>query len=95
MIFANIYFNLPFLSLYIFDRVVTTHVEMMLGGFHHRVARWLMGKQPQRLPGDIWEQPPLGEVMMVEGLEEVETYINQIQFTVAQYIVMRPILELC
>ena len=72
------------------------HVEIILGGFHHRVARWLMEKQPQRLPDDIWEYPPpLGEAMREDGLEEVETYINQIQFTVAQYIVMRPILELC
>ena len=38
---------------------------------------------------------PLGEEMREDGLEEVETYINRIQFTVAQYIVMRPILELC
>ena len=36
---------------------MTTHAEMMLGGFHHRVARWLMGEQPRRLPDDRWEHP--------------------------------------
>ena len=38
---------------------------------------------------------PLGEGMMENGLEDVETCITQIQFTAAQYIVMRPILQLC
>ena len=41
------------------------------------------------------EVPPLGERMRDDGLEEVEKEITWIQFTVAQYIVMRPILELC
>ena len=81
--FANIYFNLPLLYLYIFDGVVTPHVERMLGGFHHRVARWLTGKQPQRLPA------PLREGMREDGLEDVETEITWIQFMVAQYIVMQ------
>ena len=41
-----------------FDRVVTPHIERMLGGFHHRVACWLTGNQTWRLPDDRREYPP-------------------------------------
>ena len=46
-----------------------------------------------------WVYTPLAEAMeeaMVEaGLQEVETYIACRQNTVAQYIVTRPIMDLC
>ena len=61
LFFANIYFNLPLLNIYIYDRVVTPHVERIMRGFHHRVARWLKGKQPWRLPDYRWKYPHWGK----------------------------------
>ena len=49
------------LYLYIFDRVVTPHVERILGGIHHRVTGCMQGKQCLRLLDDRWDNPSLGE----------------------------------
>ena len=75
--------------------VVNPHVGLMLGGFHHRVARKMTYKKHQRQTYGRWEYPPLGEVMRGEGLGKVEVYITQKQNTVAQYIATHMIMELC
>ena len=66
-----------------------------LGGFQHRVSQLTMGRQLWRHPDNIWEYPPLEEEIKEAGLEEVETYIPRRQNMVAQYIVTRPVIELC
>ena len=66
-----------------------------LGGFHHKVDRWLAGMQPSRDTEGRWVYPPLEELMMTVGLEEVETYVLHHQNTAAQYISTNLILELC
>ena len=42
-----------------------------------------------------WEYPPLETVMEEAGFEEMGAYFLKRQNTVAQYINMRPILDLC
>ena len=56
--FFQIYTSNVHCSIFLYDRVVTPHVEMIMRGFHHRVACWLTGKNPRRLPDDRWEYPP-------------------------------------
>ena len=64
-------------------------------GFHHRLSCQLTGKKPWRFPDGGWGDPPLGELVRQAGLEEVKTYITRRHNTFAQYIVTRPIMELC
>ena len=66
-----------------------------LGSFQHRVARRLTRRQPRRRRDGIWEYPPLEEAMLETGFEGIRTYITSNQNTVAQYIMTRPILDLC
>ena len=42
-----------------------------------------------------WYYPPLETVMQDEGFEDIGEYVLKRQNTVAQYIVTRPILDLC
>ena len=56
--------------------VATPHIGRMLGGFHHRVALRLIGKQPQMSPYGGWDSPPPhrgGEEIREAVLEEVDT----------------------
>ena len=42
-----------------------------------------------------WDHPPLAAAMTEAGFEDIGTYVTRRQNTVAQYIVTRPILDLC
>ena len=42
-----------------------------------------------------WYYPPLAEAMAEAGFEEIGKYVTRSQNTVAQYILMRPIMDLC
>ena len=75
--------------------VLTPHMIRTMRGFQHRVARWMMGKQPWQLPGGGWDHPPLEEAMWEVGLEEVEEYIMQRQNTVIKYNATHPVLDQC
>ena len=45
--------------------------------------------------GGGWEYPPLAAAMEGAGFEDIGVCIKKRQNTVAQYIVTRPILDLC
>ena len=75
--------------------VLTPRMQRVLGGFHHIVARKLTRQQPQKVWDVGWVYPPLEDVMVEAGLQEVETYVSHHQNTVAQYIATRPIMDLC
>ena len=75
--------------------VMNPHIGSVFGISHHRVDRRLTGRQPQQVRYSLWTYPPLEYVMVVVGLEEVVTYILCLQNTVAQFIVTRPIMNLC
>ena len=74
--------------------VATPHIKRILGGFHHRVARWISGKIPRRREEGVGEYPPLEYAMRVSGLEEIETYISRRKNKVAKYIATHPIMNL-
>ena len=70
-------------------------MQRVLGGFHHRVAHRLTGQKPQKVCYGGWVYLILEDAMAEAGLQEVETYVSRRQNTVAQYIVNRPIMDLC
>ena len=48
--------------------VMTPHMKRVLGGFHHRVARRMMGQKPQKGRGGGWVFPLLEYAMVEAGL---------------------------
>ena len=57
--------------------VVTPCIKRILRGFHHRLARWILGNIPLQRAEGILEYPPLGDAVRADGLEEIETYISR------------------
>ena len=68
---------------------MTPRIGRVLGIFHHRVERKLMGRQPQRGQDGVWVYPPLLEDA---GFQEVETYVSHHQNKVAHIIANTPIM---
>ena len=71
------------------------HIRRVLGGLHDRVALRMMGRQPRQWRYGVWTYPPLEDVMAEMGIQEVETYVSRNQKIVTQFIVTRPIMDLC
>ena len=69
-------------------------MERALRSFIHGAARRITGRQPQRGWDGNWFYPSLVGAMKEAGFTEVRTSINRRQNTVAQYIAMRPLLDL-
>ena len=76
-------------------QAVLIFVSGSLGGFHHRVERYIMGKQPWKLANGRWYYLPLEEATRVAGLEEMDTYTYRSHNTVAQFIETRNLFYLC
>ena len=75
--------------------VLTPMMERDLDSFHNGDACRITGRQP-RIGGDgSYAQPPLKEAMREAGFEGIRQPITRRQNTVAQYIAMRTILDLC
>ena len=70
-------------------------MQRVLGVLQHRVTHKLMGRKPWkgRYGGRFY--PPLEDEMAEAGLQKVETYVSRRQNTVEQYILTRPIMDLC
>ena len=66
-----------------------------LGFFHNKVIQRLTGQMPHRRVDRVSKYPPLGDVMVTAGLQDIETYIYRRQNTVTQYIVTRTIMDMC
>ena len=75
--------------------VLTPRIERALESFMHRAARSITGRQPQRGWDGKWYYPSLQVAMREAGFIEIRESITRRQNTVAQYIVTRPILDLC
>ena len=75
--------------------VMTPRIGRVLGGFHHRVARRLTGRQPRQVREIVWVYPPLEDAMTEAGFQDVDTYVSRRHNTVAQFIATRPIMDLC
>ena len=75
--------------------VLTTIIERTLDSFIHEAARWITGRQPRRGWDGKCSYPSLEGAMREAGFKDIRTSITNRQNTVAQYISMRPLLELC
>ena len=71
------------------------HMERALGSFQHRFPRRIARSQTRRKGEGRWEYPPLVAATEEAGFEEIGVYITRRQNMVAQYIAIRPILNLC
>ena len=70
-------------------------MEKAMSGFIYGAARRLTGRQARKGINGKWYYPSLASAMKEAGLTEVGTSILNRQNTVAQYIAMRPLLDLC
>ena len=75
--------------------VMTPCMEWELGIFQRRGVQHITGRQPRRHTEGGWDYPPLVTAMEEAVFEEIGVYILKRQNKVAQYISMRPILDLC
>ena len=75
--------------------VMSPRIGKTLGGFHHRVVRILTRWNPKKRLDVTWGYPPLTEVILYAGIQEVDTYIARRQNTVTQFIATSPIMDLC
>ena len=75
--------------------VVSPRMERALNSFIHGAARRITGRHPQRGWDGKWFYPYLEGATKEAGFTDVRTSINRRQNTVAQYIAMRPLLDLC
>ena len=73
----------------------TLRMQRVLGGFHHRVACKLTGRQPWKGRNGGWVSPPLEDEMTEAGLQEVENYVSRRQNTEEKYIATIPIMDMC
>ena len=70
-------------------------MEQALSTFLHGAARRLTGRQPRREKDGDWHYPSLEGAMQEAGLTDIRTSIMRSHNTVAQYIVTRPLLDMC
>ena len=75
--------------------LLTPRLEKSLEGFHHGVVWRMAGMVPKRQHGVTWVYISIGEDLAMLGVKEIGVYIARCQNTVAQYIVTRPIMDLC
>ena len=75
--------------------VLTPQIERALDSFIHGDARRITGRQPQIGWDGKWYYPSLVGAMKEAGFTEIMKSITNRQNTVAQYIVTRPLLDLC
>ena len=78
--------------------VLTARMENSLDSFQSRVAQNLTGRQLRLRKGvkdRTWYYPSLAGAMKEVGIVRIRTSILRRQNTVAQFIVTRPILDLC
>ena len=75
--------------------VVSPMMERALSAFIHGAASRLTGRQPRKGRDGKWYYPSPEGAMKEAGLTDVRTSMNRRENTVAHYIDMRPLLEIC
>ena len=64
-------------------------------GFHIRAAWRMTGLRPEKNPDGSWSYPRSEDVLDAAGLHTIAHYMDVRRQTVANFIVNRPIWELC
>ena len=73
--------------LYVMIRMVeSTHVGFLFN---------ITGKRLRRQADGLWETPAAKEVLQTVGIQSSATYIGTWQATVAKWVALRPLLEVC
>ena len=75
--------------------VLMPRIERALDSFMHGAARRIMGRQPQRGWGGKWSYPSLEGATKEAEFKKIRESITNRQNTVAQYITIQPLLDLC
>jgi hypothetical protein len=66
-----------------------------LEGFHIHAAWRMSGMRPEKKPDGSWSYPRSKDVLEAAGLQTIAHYMDVRRQTVANFIVSRPIWELC
>jgi hypothetical protein len=66
-----------------------------LEGFHIRAAWRMSGLRPEKKPNGSWSYPRSKDVLDAASLQTITNYMDVRRQTVANFIVNRPIWELC
>ena len=64
-------------------------------GVHVGVLRQVLGMKEWRLGDETWNEEGPYRVMHVGGTKPLREYINKMQATVAEWVALRPIFEVC
>ena len=75
--------------------ILTARMEKALDTFQSRVAQKITGRQPRHGIGGTWYYPSLAGAMKEAGIVWIWTSILRRQNTVAKFIAIRPVLDLC
>ena len=70
-------------------------MERKIEGTHIGFLRYITGKRVRRLGDVMWETPRAERVWEAEIMQSSMTYIGRRQATVAQWVEIRPLLEIC
>ena len=73
----------------------TPYLEKALASSHHRAVQWMASMVLERQLYKTRVYSPIGVVLATVLLDDIRVYIARLQNTVTQYIMTRPIMELC
>ena len=75
--------------------VVSDSLMKRLRSYHSRVARYLTGKHIRQNADGSWFCPPTTGVLEEAGLETVDEYIKRRRDTVRNFVMFRPLYDIC
>ena len=75
--------------------VVNPHMDKDIVGFRYQSIRSMAGMCPKRQQYGTWVYLPIGLVLAAVGLDYIGVYIARRHKTVAQYISICTIMNLC
>ena len=75
--------------------VIFAAMERMVDGTHTGFLRQIMGKRDWQNTYRTWVNPRAEVVQEAVGTQSAMTYIGRIQGTVAQWVALHPIFEVC
>ena len=75
--------------------VLSEAMDKMVEGEHTGFLCQRMGKQVRQNMGGTWVTLVVGEVQEAAGTQSEDTYIFRRHGTVAQWVALRPIFEVC
>ena len=75
--------------------VLLASMSKRIEGTHTEFLRMITGKRGKQLGGGTWEAPGVEGIREALGTESDRIYIEQRQATMAQWVSLRPLFEVC